>query len=665
VLARVRLRARLRAAWLDERLRHQEQPEAPTAAAGADDGDDPEAEAAWLAAAGWEQDLGLTAVEKAIEDDEESRLASVCRILGLGPADVDVLHVCLAHELDPALGRVFACLNGRPDLDYVTDSLVARLFGRGRVSVWSSAAALQRWELVGERPVGPADPPRLVCDRWIRAWLQGEHHLDEALRGAAWIHAPLRPLDGWDVDGVAALVQRVVTSGAGRVRLLMVGPPGAGRRTFAAVVAARLRLPLLVLDADLVDDAAWPRVFLRAQRQAFLGEHALAWTGAAALQRPWPVDPPAFPVQFVISESHGSLLPFPGGVDHAVEIPAPVATERRALWLTHVPRAERWPATGFERLVAKHRVTPGDVARAAGLGVTGAEEASRVIRELGRDRLGPLAQPLYCPFRWDDLVVPHRLREALEDLVFEARDRQMFWEQDGARRLFPQGRGLIALFTGPPGTGKTMAAQVLAGELSLDLFRVDLSSVVSKYVGETSQNLERILSRAAHVDAVLLFDEADALFGRRTEINDAHDRFANTDTNYLLQAIESYPGMAVLASNQRHNLDPAFVRRLRSVLEFPAPEAEHRLLIWRRVVAGLAGPAVSRRLAADLEALAGGIEMTGAQIKFSCLSGVFRARRWGRPLGPQDLLDGVERELAKEGRGVSDRDRARMFGHGS
>src|SRR5262249_40339255 len=160
----------------------------------------------------------------------------------------------------------------------------------------------------------------------------------------------------------------------GRVRVLLVGPPGAGRRTFAAVVAARLGLPLLVLDTDLMDDAAWPRVFLRAQRQAFLDECALAWTGAAVLHNPQPLDPPAFPVQFVIAESRGGLPPSPGCVEHVVELPTPAAGERRRLWLAHVPGADRWPAAGLEQLVG-HRVTPGDVTQAAGLGVRGVREA--------------------------------------------------------------------------------------------------------------------------------------------------------------------------------------------------------------------------------------------------------------------------------------------------
>lgn len=212
-----------------------------------------------------------------------------------------------------------------------------------------------------------------------------------------------------------------------------------------------------------------------------------------------------------------------------------------------------------------------------------------------------------------------------------------------------------------------MAAQVIAAELDLDLFRIDLSAVVSKYVGETSQNLERIFSRARHMDLVLLFDEADALFGKRTEIKDAHDRFANTDTDYLLQAIEDYPGVALLSTNNKGNVDPAFIRRLRYVLEFPKPDAAQRLVIWRRLAAELAGserlPATDsngKTLDANLQTLATGLELTGAQIKYAVLTALFASEREGKPLGLKHLLRGVDRELMKEGRVLSERDRERL-----
>jgi SpoVK/Ycf46/Vps4 family AAA+-type ATPase len=281
---------------------------------------------------------------------------------------------------------------------------------------------------------------------------------------------------------------------------------------------------------------------------------------------------------------------------------------------------------------------------------------------MGRRRLGKLAQLLECPFTWDDLIVTDHLKEALQNLLFEARTRAAFWERPEARRLFPQGRGLIGLFSGLPGTGKTMAAQVIAANLGLDLFRIDLSSVVSKYVGETSQNLEKVLSQAAQMDAVLLFDEADALFGKRTEIRDAHDRFANTDTGYLLQAIENYEGVAILATNKKGNIDPAFIRRIRYVLEFPKPDAAQRFQIWQRIVGELASERIDD-LKRELKTLAEGVDTTGAQIKFSILAGLFTAQRDKKPLAMQHLLNGLEREFEKEGRAMSEREWERLQKH--
>ena len=206
-----------------------------------------------------------------------------------------------------------------------------------------------------------------------------------------------------------------------------------------------------------------------------------------------------------------------------------------------------------------------------------------------------------------------------------------------------------------------MAAQVIAAELGLDLFRIDLSAVVSKYVGETAQNLEQILSRAAQMDVVLLFDEADALFGKRTEIKDAHDRFANTDTNHLLQAIETYPGVALLATNKKSNIDTAFIRRLRYVLEFSKPDAAQRQQIWQRLIGELAGAERLSVLEDALESLSSGLEMTGAQIKLAVLSALFAARRDRTSLSLIHLIKGIERELMKAGRSLSQRDRERLL----
>ncbi|TMQ06594.1 MAG: ATP-binding protein, partial [Deltaproteobacteria bacterium] len=305
----------------------------------------------------------------------------------------------------------------------------------------------------------------------------------------------------------------------------------------------------------------------------------------------------------------------------------------------------------------RFRASPADIAHAARRAVATPAEAGSVIGERTRDQLGDLAARLECPFSWDDLVLAPGVIEVLRDFEYEGRVRTALWEEPGLRRLFPQGRGLFALFTGAPGTGKTMAAQVLARELGMPLYRISLATVVSKYIGETAKNLQRILSRAEHLDAVLLFDEADALFGRRTEIKDAHDRYANTDTNHLLQAIEAYAGIAILASNKRSNIDQAFTRRLRYVLDFPRPDAAQRRALWTQVLGAIAGDALAP-LDRTIDALASAIELTGAQIKYAALAAILAARRDQHSVRATHLLRGVDRELQKDGRSLTERERA-------
>ncbi|MBX3251053.1 MAG: AAA family ATPase [Myxococcales bacterium] len=223
--------------------------------------------------------------------------------------------------------------------------------------------------------------------------------------------------------------------------------------------------------------------------------------------------------------------------------------------------------------------------------------------------------------------------------------------------LFPRGAGLIALFAGPPGTGKTLAAQAVAGSLGLDLVRVDLAAVVSKYIGETAKNLRAVFARAAHMHAVLFFDEADACFAKRTELRDAHDRHANADTSYLLTLLEEYRGVAILATNQRTSLDPAVVRRVRYVVELPRPERPERERLYRRLVAEAGGAPDDPMI----DALAAAAELSGAQIRDVVITALVHARREARPLVGVDLLRGLERELHKEGRSLRPEQREKVM----
>jgi adenylate kinase family enzyme len=679
ILRRVRLRAQRRSAWLRKLWSEEGEPGGKQAVTHAEidthlaDKDAPAVEVEWLASAPevaqWNRELAD--VEAALKADRDSRLAQLRDLFALGDKELDLLQTCLALLLDPSLGRVYAYLQDHAGRAFVTEELVARLFGHGRTGVWDPGSPLARWALVEQHPNTPGEPPYLGCDPLLRDWLKERLVLDSQLLGIASPHPPGEPLVDWPVAETAAFIERLLQEAPPvRVCVRIVGPPGSGRRTLAATIGARLDLPLLAIDSDAVDEGRgpWVEIYRRAQRQAYLDRAALAWSGESLTRRAWPRTVPPFPVQFLILEAGQTVGPWPDLVERRIEVSAPGPDERRTLWQSYLPASRTWRAVSFAALVQRHRVTVGEIASVARTAPESAEVAAQQVRELRRQRLGRLAQRVDCPFGWEDLVVPERIRRVLDDLVFEAEHRGAFWERSEARRLFPQGRGLLVLFTGSPGTGKTMAAQVMAAELGLDLFRIDLSAVISKYVGETSQNLERILSKARTMDAVLLFDEADALFGKRTEIKDAHDRFANTDTDYLLQAVEDYQGVAVLSTNNKGNLDPAFIRRLRYVLEFPKPDASQRLAIWQRVVRTLAG---SERLAAlddkgrslgvGLGTLAAALELTGAQIKYAVLSGVFAAQRCGRGLTLGDLLQGVDRELMKEGRALSERERERIL----
>jgi hypothetical protein len=675
VVERVRLRAQRRIAWLHQLWAEEVatstgtnavNPQTVTPAEVAAilaDRDNPAAETVWIENEPTLKPLNsvLAQLEAAIETDNLSRLALLREIFGLSAREGDVFQLCLALALDPALERVYAYLQDRSSRNYATEELAARLFNHGCAITWKAESPLRYWDLVSEREVSPTEPHQLVCDRQVRDWLLDINELNEALVGVAQLWTPLAPLEGWPVDDLADSIARRLEERE-NCRVFLFGPPGSGRRTLAACISERLGLPVLVVNADTVDEADWRVFFQKAQRQAFLDRCALAWCGDAILHRPWPHITPHFPLQFVICEAGQPRQRLAGVVEFSYEMPSLSQSARRKLWQNYLPTVLTWEEKEFDSLVNLRQANPGEIAAVSLQSPASLSQASAILSAIQRSELGRLAQRLEIPFTWKDLVINDDLRRALEDLVYEAQVRASFWEREAARRLFPQGRGLVGLFTGSPGTGKTMAAQVIAASLGLELFRIDLSAVVSKYVGETSQNMERVLSRAASLDIILLFDEADALFGKRTEIKDAHDRFANTDTNYLLQAIESYPGIALLATNKKGNLDPAFIRRIRYVLDFPRPDAAQRLRIWRQIIGELAGEEALRALDTRLDALAQTVDATGAQIKFAVLAAIFSAQREGQPLTMTYLLHGLERELVKDGSALSSRERERLLG---
>jgi SpoVK/Ycf46/Vps4 family AAA+-type ATPase len=275
-----------------------------------------------------------------------------------------------------------------------------------------------------------------------------------------------------------------------------------------------------------------------------------------------------------------------------------------------------------------------------------AADLSHGIRAQNAVGLGRLARRVEPAVGWSDLVLPESTTSQLQEVVLRARHRAQVLQEWRMRPGGGRGRGVTALFAGDSGTGKSMSAEVVAAALGMDLYTVDLSSVVDKYIGETEKNLERIFAEAAGVNGVLFFDEADALFGKRSEVRDAHDRYANIESAYLLQRMESFDGVAVLATNLRANLDDALTRRLDVVVDFPVPDATLRRALWDRCL----GSRVPRDADLDVDFCASAFELSGGNIRSAVVAAAYRAASEGRPVSTVDLVTGVHREYRKLGR---------------
>jgi SpoVK/Ycf46/Vps4 family AAA+-type ATPase len=257
-----------------------------------------------------------------------------------------------------------------------------------------------------------------------------------------------------------------------------------------------------------------------------------------------------------------------------------------------------------------------------------------------------LAQRLNQPFGWEDLIAPPKTLAALEEIVRFARQRQRLLEGWGFGRRLAYGRALTALFSGPPGTGKTMAAGIVASELNLDVYRIDLSQLTSHYIGETEKNLKRVFEYARASQSALLFDEADAVFAKRTEVKTSNDRYANMEVNYLLQLMEEFDGVVLLTTNARDSIDAAFLRRIRFKVEFPAPDEQERLRLWRAMLP----PEVPTQGDLDLAELAAAYELSGAHIKNVVVRAAISALSQDVPLRMAHLTEAAELEYAELGR---------------
>ena len=572
--------------------------------------------------------LVAAAAAAAAELGHDAEWIALRQRFSLTPAEADFLALLVAVELDPGLARVIAYLHDDGRLTAPTPWLAVRLADLPPTP--NDFAGLRRWLLAA--PMDGAVPDRLAS-----AW-QADPAAALAIRTGLWrdpaIAEGAKVVEPAEVAGLDCLHPQAMLSLSQASDLReaeLAGAPGIGRQTLAAQHAAAGGLPLLATDLRaLVEAGGAPGpLIVRALRQA-------AMTGALAYFRDADAAPEA-----AWSAARALGPPYLRGVRHPTGEALPIA-------LTALPidaRVALWRRTTDAppppELIAQ-RLTPAEVVR-------GAAHPGAALRQRQRRPDHALLTLLPTPYEWEDLVLPSDITAQLRAFESQVRLRWTVYEEWGFARLTHLGQGISALFGGPSGTGKTMAAQVMARSLGLDLLRVDLAGVVNKYIGETEKKLREVFDVCEDSGALLFFDEADALFGNRTQVKDAHDRFANIEIDYLLQRIERFDGVAILATNRRQDLDPAFVRRLRFVVEFLPPRPDERLALWRLALPANAPSGELIRDDIDWSYLTERLTMTGAEIKSTALSAAFLAREEGVRIGTRHVLTAAQREMAKQG----------------
>lgn len=530
-------------------------------------------------------------------------------LFGLAPFDEDLLLLLLHAQR-----------HGRPK--QVTPQAAQTLFGVAAGEVlWRSwdrlapGAPLRRCRLidVAGQPIGATSP--LAIDERIARFLMGDDTIDERVEP---LIAPVEggPCPKRHQPGVAELAESLRQ--APRPLAMITGPRHSGRRAAATALAQSLGLALAEIRPRALEAA--PDLAPLLMREAALSGFALLVDiEQAEGKRVFEERLSQFDALVIAIAETRHEFPFALPL---LRLESLDAEDRMQLWLEALGPHPAEVRDTIAAIAQQFKFGPRAIAAAAAEG-GGLWQACRA---LARGELDELADRIAPRYGWDDIVLPSEVIHDLKAAAAQVRHAALVYGTHGFGKKNPRGCGVSVLLAGPSGTGKTMAAEVVANDLALDLFRIDLSRVISKFIGETEKNLRAVFDAAETSGAVLFFDEADALFGKRSEVKDSHDRYANIETSYLLQRMESYSGMAILATNMKGHLDAAFMRRLRYVIDVPFPDANARRLIWQK-----AFPAEMPRAALDFDALAR-LDIAGGNIAVIAINAAFLAAGDGAPL---------------------------------
>ena len=571
-------------------------------------------------------------------DGAPPAIDQLCEIFGLTRFERDLLLVCAGAEMDSELASRAA----------VTFAFAMATLADPHWSALTPARPLRRMQLVRMEGARSLSAAPLRIDERILHYLAGTNLMDARLD--AIVTAPEEPVL------VAASHQRLAAraaaafSGGGQELIQLCGGDSAAQSDIAYLAAREAGIGLIALHAEDVpaNGAELDQLETLLQREMLLLPAALLLQVGEA-----PFSPAArrlverLPALF-LSGREFVRLDRPGV---RIEVDKPPAGEQRELWQAALGPAAEELAPAIGEAAAQFSLSAASIHSASNLlaaeDSVGSGTLWEICRGVSRPHLENLATRTEAAAGWEDLVLPEEQTETLHRLVSQVRHRVGVYESWGFARQSRRGLGVSALFAGESGTGKTLAAEVLACELRLDLFRIDLSQVVSKFIGETEKNLRQVFDAADDGGVLLLFDEADALFGKRAEVKDSHDRYANIEVGYLLQRMEAYQGLAVLTTNLRSSLDRAFQRRIRFVVNFPFPDVAHRETIWRRIF-----PAATPTSGLDYARLAQ-LNVAGGSIRNIALNAAFLAAEAGGPVRMTELLAAARMEAQKMERPLS------------
>lgn len=633
----------------------------------------------------YEQDAEAVALTQAIADTQQTlkqqgqiwreagtlpALDLLVQLFGLTSFDRQVLLLGLAPDFDPSFGRLYAYVQDDVTCKYATPHLALTLFG-GEGKAWIMHrdrflpnAPLRRFQFIllesGRSPATPITAQPMRLDERIADYLRGTNRLDERIASL------LRPLPGVPlsesqerlVERLQSWLMREIQQGQGAV-LNLIGASGVGKRAVAKALGDRLGLHLYRLDERQLPPSGSDRqeILRLVEREAILGRLGL-YLDTTSVDRQ---DRVAVLLLDDLIHQLGVIL-IVGSRERwrteqsimPVWVPKPDTQEQRQIWQQVLIDVSDGLENEISAIAQQFDLRPQAIAQAAMTAQTQArlrtelEEPNltaadlwQVCRELSGQPLEAIAQRLIPAATWEAIVLPADAYAQLQEIAAQVTQRRLVYETWGFGRQLQRGRGISALFSGPSGTGKTMAAEILAHHLQLDLYRIDLAGVVSKYIGETEKNLRQAFDAAEQSGAILFFDEADALFGKRTEVKDSHDRYANIEVNYLLQRMEDYRGLAILATNRKTDMDRAFLRRLRFLVDFPFPDVSSRCRIWQQVFPPQAP-------VAELDyAFLSRLEIAGGNIKNIALNAAFLAADTGGKIGMEQVMRAVYREYVK------------------